>query len=497
MGLEQTVRNAAEKVSELRLAGIDPYPEKTPDHVNIRTVVESFEAGTLDGEVGVVGRLSAKRGHGKLSFGDLEDSTGKIQLYLRLDVIGQEGLDLFRELDLGDWVWASGVVVRTKRGEISVSVTKLMLIAKILRPYPDKWKGLKDQESRYRQRHVDLMINPTTRKIFAKRAETIGSLRRTLQRRGFLEVETPILQPIYGGAAARPFETYHHVHDRHLYLRIAVELYLKKLLVGGLERVYEIGRCFRNEGMDRLHNPEFTLLEAYQAFTDMYGMMELAEDLLRSATDDACGTTTITYQGTTIDLGMPFQQASMDELLLEHAGVGVFSADENVLLDACTRAGLEEIPPKPSRSWLIDKLFSLAVEPRLMQPTFVVGQPVGMSPLARASSNDKRLASRFELFVAGREIVNAYSELNDPLEQRDRLERQREVTEGDDRHPVDESFLTALEYGMPPAGGLGLGVDRLVMLLTDMASIQDVLLFPQMRPIVNNADQPARSLEAE
>jgi lysyl-tRNA synthetase class 2 len=497
MGLEQTVQNAAEKVNELRLAGIDPYPEKTPEHLSIRTVLESFEAGTLDGEVGVVGRLSAKRGHGKVSFGDLEDSTGKIQLYLRLDVLGQEGLDLFGKLDLGDWVWASGVVVRTKRGEVSVSVTKLVLIAKILRPFPDKWKGLKDQESRYRQRYVDLMINPNTKEVFAKRAKIIGSLRHTLHSRGFLEVETPMLQPIYGGAAARPFETYHHVHERQLYLRIAVELSLKKLLVGGMERVYEIGRCFRNEGMDRLHNPEFTLLEAYQAFTDMHGMMELAEELIRSAAHEACGTTMITYQGAEIDFRGPFQHETMGELLLEHAGFDALSADEDILLDACKRAGLEETPPKPTRVWLLDKLFSLCVEPRLVQPTFVVGQPIEMSPLARMSTKNRRLASRFELFAAGREIVNAYSELNDPLEQRDRLEQQRQVVPGDDRHPVDESFLTALEYGMPPAGGLGLGVDRLVMLLTDMPSIQDVLLFPQMRPIVKDTDHTARSLEAE
>lgn len=493
MGLEQTVRNAAEKVKELRLAGIDPYPEKTPERVSITEVLASFEAGVLDGEVGVVGRLTAKRGHGRVSFGDLDDGTGKIQLYFRLDIIGQEGLDLFGKLDLGDWVWAFGEVVRTKRGEISVSVAKLMLIAKTLRPYPDKWKGLKDQESRYRQRYVDLMINPTTRRVFTKRAEIIGSLRRTLHRRGFLEVETPMLQPIYGGAAARPFETYHNVHDRRLYLRIAVELYLKKLLVGGMERVYEIGRCFRNEGMDRLHNPEFTLLEAYQAYSDMYGMMELAEDLVRTAADEACGTTAIQYQGTRIDFGGPFQTRSMDELFLEYVGSDVVSADDDTILERCEQVGLKEIPPKPSRIWLLDKLFSLVVEPQLVQPTFVVGQPIGMSPLARASSNDSRLAARFELFVSGREIVNAYSELNNPLEQRERLEKQRQATQTDERHPVDEDFLTALEYGMPPAGGLGLGVDRLVMLLTDMPSIQDVLLFPQMRPTMKDATLAARN----
>jgi lysyl-tRNA synthetase class 2 len=488
MGLEQTVYNAAEKMRELRQAGIDPYPENTPDHISIRQVLHSFEEGGIDGEVGVVGRLTAKRGHGKVSFGDLEDGTGRIQLYLRFDVIGQEGLDLFSRLDLGDWVWAHGGVVRTKRGEISVSVTRLMLLSKILRPYPDKWKGLKDQESRYRQRYVDLMISPGARAVFAKRAEIIRSLRRTLERRGFLEVETPILQPIYGGAAARPFETYHNVHERELYLRIALELPLKKLLVGGMGRVFEIGRCFRNEGMDRLHNPEFTLLEAYEAFSDMHGMMELAEDLVRSAASDMSKGSTITYQGTLIDLREPFEQRIMSELLREHAGFDAFSADDDLLHEACLRAGVEELPLKPGRVWLIDKLFSLLVEPLLVQPTFVVGYPLGTSPLARASSKDAQMAARFELYVAGREIVNAYSELNDPIEQRDRLEKQRDVTVDDDRHPVDEGFLTALEYGMPPAGGLGLGVDRLVMLLTDTASIQDVLLFPQMRPIGRNTE---------
>lgn len=482
MGLEETIAASVEKVGVLRADGVEPYPELTPPRIEVGEALQRFEEGRLEGSAGVAGRLVAKRGHGKMAFGDIVESGAKIQLFLREGSSSCEALALFRRLDLGDWVWASGPVVRTRTGEISVDVRDLRLLSKIVRPLPDKWKGFRDQETRYRQRYLDLMVNPESRMVFVRRAAVIRALRDVLDGRGFLEVDTPILQALYGGAAARPFTTHHHVLDRELYLRIALELHLKRLLVGGMPKVYEIGKCFRNEGMDRLHNPEFTLLEAYEAFSDRDGMMDLAQALLQHAADMVSGTRQIAYQGSEINLDGAFTRHSMRDLLVEHAGVDPMNASPGDLVEACVRHGLAEIPGTPGRAWLVDRLFSLAVEPALIQPTFVTGHPIEVSPLARADQADPRIAARFELFVAGREVVNAYSELNEPSEQRRRLEAQRALGEIGEGHPVDEDYLRALEYGMPPAGGLGLGVDRLVMLLTDQPSIQDVILFPHMRP---------------
>lgn len=483
MGLAHTLAAGLEKIRVLRQDGIEPYPEHTPPRVPIAATLLRFERGQLQGPVGVAGRLTAKRGHGKLSFGDLVEGDAKIQLLLREDSAGPAAMALFRRLDLGDWVWAHGTVVRTRTGEVSVDVRELRLLAKILRPLPDKWKGVKDQEARCRQRYLDLMANPSSRSVFEKRAAVIRSLRGTLDSRGFLEVDTPMLQTLYGGAAARPFVTHHHALDRTLYLRIALELHLKRLLVGGIPKVYEIGKCFRNEGMDRLHNPEFTMLEVYEAFSDLEGMMALTEALVHHAAEEVVGNTRVPFEGIEVEVKGPYPRRPMSELVRERTGLDIFDAPEDDLCEACVNLGLAEVPEAASRGWLVDKLFSLAVEPHLVQPVFVTNHPIELSPLARADAQDPRTAARFELFIAGREMANAYSELNDPVEQRRRLEAQRRTNEAGERHPVDEDFLRALEYGMPPAGGLGVGVDRLVMLLAGQPAIQDVILFPHMRPV--------------
>ncbi len=487
MGLEQTLAAGIEKVRSLRASGIDPYPEHTPPRITIAEALHLFERGSADQDVGVAGRLVATRPHGKVAFGDVVDGTGKIQLFLRAGHADAGAMELFRRLDVGDWVHALGPLVRTRTGEISVDVRELRLLTKILRPLPDKWRGLKDHEARARQRYLDLLVNPTSRDVFLKRARVVRALRRVLDERGFLEVDTPVLQTLYGGAAARPFVTHHHALDRTLYLRIALELHLKRLLVGGFPKVYEIGKCFRNEGMDRFHNPEFTMLEAYEAFSDRDGMMDLAEALVRGAAEEVMGGTRVVLADREVDLAGPYPRRPMGELLREKVGVDPFETPDDDLVEACVEHGLEDIPPNPPHAWLIDKLFSLAVEPTLIEPTFVTNPPLELSVLARADSSNPRTAARFELYVGGREVVNAYSELNDPLEQRRRLQAQRRLSETGESHPVDEDFLRALEYGMPPAGGLGLGVDRLVMLLAQQQSIQDVILFPHMRPAPDEA----------
>lgn len=482
MALEHTIATGVEKLRLLREEGIDPYPERTPPRSPICRVVAAFEAHQATGPVGVAGRLVAKRGHGKLAFGDLVEDSCKIQLMVRQDRVTATGWDLFRRLDAGDWVWAYGPVVRTRTGEISVDVEDLLLLSKSLRPLPDKWKGLRDHEARHRQRYLDLMVNAESRRTFERRAAVVRALRAALDERGFLEVDTPVLHPLYGGAAAKPFTTHHLALDMTLYLRIALELHLKRLLVGGITKVYEIGKCFRNEGMDRLHNPEFTMLEVYEAFSDLEGMMELAQHLVERAAREATGDVVVSWEAQRLNLQGPYPRRSMIELLEEHTGLHPLEAPEDVLLEACVERGATQVPETPTRSWMVDKLFSLAVQPLLIQPTFVTNHPLELSPLARADGRQPRTAARFELFVGGLEVANAYSELNDPLEQRRRLEEQRRSRAGGEAHPVDEDFLRALEYGMPPAGGLGLGVDRLVMLLTGQRSIQDVILFPHMRP---------------
>ncbi|MBN1192630.1 MAG: lysine--tRNA ligase, partial [Coriobacteriia bacterium] len=414
----------------------------------------------------------------------IRDGSGELQLFCRLNVLGEEGFAFAGGLDLGDWVGASGTVLRTRRGEISVAPTDVRLLSKSLRPLPEKFHGLNDTETRYRQRYIDLVANPEVRGVFETRFAVISAIRRFMERRGFLEVETPMLQPIPGGATARPFVTHHNALDMDLYLRIAPELYLKRLLVGGFERVYEINRSFRNEGMSPRHNPEFTMLEAYQAFGNMESMRELTESLITSVAEETLGTLSLEYQGVQVSLASPWRQAPMAELVSEAVGREVsvhISAAE--LAELCD-ANEVHVEAGWGSGKMLAELFEKLVEHTLVEPTFVTLYPAEISPLARRNEVDSELTDRFELIITGREFANAFSELIDPVDQRQRFEAQTAAKNaGDDEAMwVDEDYLRAQEYGMPPAGGLGIGIDRLVMLLTDSASIRDVLLFPHMRP---------------
>jgi lysyl-tRNA synthetase class 2 len=477
-----------QKLEALRSAGIEPYRDSF--HVDARSaeLAERFAdlaSGTeTDDVVSVAGRLVARRDQGKVAFLVIRDSTGDLQLFCRQNVLGEAEFDLATQLDLGDWVGATGRVVRTRRGELSVSPSEIVLLSKSLRPLPEKFHGLTDTETRYRQRYVDLIANPEVRDVFLTRFKIISAIRRFMESRGFLEVETPMLHPIPGGAAARPFVTHHNTLDMDLYLRIAPELYLKRLLVGGFERVYEVNRSFRNEGMSPRHNPEFTMLEAYQAFTNLEGMMELTESLIVSVAEEVLGTLRLTYQGTEIDLTPPWRVATMLDLVSDAAGETIsFARSQTELRALCAR---HEIPVEESwgRGKLINELFEKLVEHKLVQPTFVTEYPLETSPLARMKPGEPDLTERFELIVSGREIANAFSELIDPVDQRERFTAQLNAKHAGDDEAMgyDEDYLRAQEYGMPPAGGLGIGIDRLVMLFTDAASIRDVLLFPHMRP---------------
>ncbi len=476
------------KRDALQAAGEEPY--KLSFDVSHPVSALTAEFGSLEpGEdtsdvVSVAGRLVAYRDQGKAAFLVLRDATGDLQLFCRTNVLGEEGFEQLGRLDLGDWVGATGTVLRTRRGELSVSPSQVTLLAKALRPLPEKFHGLTDTETRYRQRYVDLIANPEVRDVFLTRFRIVASIRRFMESRGFLEVETPMLHPIPGGAAARPFVTHHNALDMELYLRIAPELYLKRLLVGGFPRVFEINRSFRNEGISQRHNPEFTMLEAYQAFTDMRGMIELTESLIKNAATEVLGTTTITYQGDTVELGGTWRRATMIELTSEAAGTDVsFARSLEELRGLCST---HEIPIENGwgKGKLITELFEKLVERTLVQPTFVTEYPLETSPLARKITGREDLTDRFELIITGREFANAFSELVDPVDQRERFAAQMAAkADGDDEAMgYDEDYLRAMEYGMPPAGGMGLGIDRLVMLLTDSASIRDVLLFPALRP---------------
>ena len=444
-----------------------------------------LEPGTeTDEVVSVAGRLVARRDQGKAAFLVIRDGTGDLQLFCRQNVLGESAFDLATGLDLGDWIGATGSVMRTRRGELSVSPSEIVLLSKSLRPLPEKFHGLTDTETRYRQRYVDLIASPEVREVFLTRFKIISAIRRFMDSRGFLEVETPMLHPIPGGAAARPFVTHHNTLDMDLYLRIAPELYLKRLLVGGFERVYEVNRSFRNEGMSPRHNPEFTMLEAYQAFTNLAGMMELTESLIVAVAEEVLGALELTYQGEEIDLTPPWRVVTMLELVSEAAGEVVsFEWSLEELRALCER---HEIPVESTwgRGKLINELFEKLVEHALVQPTFVTEYPLETSPLARKKPGEPDLTERFELIVCGREMANAFSELIDPVDQRERFAAQMSAKDAGDDEAMgyDEDYLRAQEYGMPPAGGLGIGIDRLVMLLTDAASIRDVLLFPHMRP---------------
>ena len=476
------------KLDALRAMGVQPYA----DHWDVTARAEQLEAHHADLEAGsetdnvvsVAGRLVAKRDQGKVVFLVIRDATGDLQLFIRINAVGEDAYQAIKDLDLGDWIGAVGTVMRTRRGELSVAPSQVTLLSKSLRPLPEKYHGLSDTETRYRQRYVDLIANPEVRGVFATRFKIVAAIRRYMEAAGYLEVETPMLHAIPGGAAAKPFVTHHNALDMPLYLRIAPELYLKRLLVGGFERVYEVNRSFRNEGISVRHNPEFTMLEAYQAYGNMDSMMDLTEGVITHVAQEVLGTVEIEYQGAKVSLASPWRRATMIELTTAAAGEDVsFGRSVEELRALCAK---HEVPFEKSfgRGKLITELFEKLVEHTLAEPTFVTMYPAETSPLARRNDGNPELTDRFELIILGREYANAFSELVDPVDQRGRFETQAAAKDAGDEEAmwVDEDYLRAQEYGMPPAGGMGLGVDRLVMLLTDSASIRDVLLFPHMRP---------------
>ena len=472
------------KMQELAARGVDPYGQRFARTHTARQILDSFEQ-LEGGQATVAGRVMAIRGHGKASFAVVADISGQIQIYVREDEVGADAYAVFKLWDIGDIVGVAGEVFRTHRGEISVKAKTLTFLTKSLRPLPEKFHGLQDVELRYRQRYLDLIMNREVKDTFVVRSRIIRGIRNYLDSQGFLEVETPVLHNIAGGAAARPFITHHNALDIDLYMRIALELHLKRLIVGGLERVYEIGRVFRNEGIDIRHNPEFTLLELYQAYSDYNGMMELCENMISSVAREVLGTDTVSYQGTEICLAAPWKRVTMFEAIREYAGVDFNAIQNDAEARAAAAAAGLEFAKDASRGDIINLFFEEKVEENLIQPTFIMDYPIEVSPLVKRKHDAPELVYRFEAFVYGRELANAYSELNDPIDQRGRFERQMELrAKGDEEaNETDEDFLRALEYGMPPTGGMGIGVDRLCMFLTDAASIRDVLLFPTMKPL--------------
>lgn len=481
--LNELMKVRRQKLDDLRARGLDPFGgrfERTHLSSEIINGIDELEGQS----VSVAGRIMAIRGHGKATFMDLLDLGGKIQIYGKLDQLGDEGYGLFISLDIGDIVGVRGKVFRTRRGEITVGAESFVLLTKCLRPLPEKWHGLKDVDLRYRQRYLDLIVNPESREVFIRRSRIIKAIRDYLDQQGFLEVETSCMHPIAGGAAARPFITHHNALDMDLYLRIAIELYLKRLIVGGLEKVYEIGRVFRNEGISTRHNPEFTMLELYQAYADYTDMMDLTERLIYNVAMEILGTPFLRGYDREIDLTPPWPRVPMVELIRTHTGVDFDSVTSDVESHKVARDLGVEVDESAPRGKVIFAIYEELVEPKLVSPTFVIDYPVEVSPLAKRKKDDPRYAYRFELIITGREIANAFSELNDPIDQRDRFIQQLKEREAGDEeaHMFDEDFLRALEYGMPPTGGLGIGVDRLIMLLTGAESIRDVILFPTMRP---------------
>ena len=481
------VRIRREKLAQLQESGCDPFQLTrfcvTSDSAAIKQHFDEME----NQPVSVAGRLMSKRGMGKVSFCDLQDKSGRIQLYVRRDEVGEDAYDQFKKYDIGDIVGVEGTVFRTQRGEMSVRAAKVTLLSKALLPLPEKFHGLTDRETRYRQRYVDLIVNPEVRRNFEIRSRFIKFVRNFMDARGYIEVETPVLNTISGGATARPFITHHNTLDIDMYLRIATELPLKRLIVGGLDRVYEIGRIFRNEGMDPKHNPEFTTIELYQAYADFNDMMDLFEDLLSSAAKEITGSYRLEWRGEQLDLAPGWPRLAMHEAVKQYLGIDfmAISSDEEAV--AAAKAIGVELGDTTEKTWgnALYACFDQKVEEQLVQPTFITMHPVDVSPLAKRSPADPRLTERFELFICRSEMGNAFSELNDPIDQRARFQKQVELRDkGDDEAGMmDEDFITALEYGMPPTGGLGIGIDRCVMLLTNSDSIRDVILFPTMKPL--------------
>jgi lysyl-tRNA synthetase, class II len=478
------IADRREKLERLREAGVDPFPHAFPDRTDVAAVRAAHD-GLADGEetdarYRVAGRLVARRGHGKSAFLDLVDRTGRIQLHARADVLGPDRHQELLHVDLGDIVGVSGTAFKTRKGELSLALSGWELLAKSLRPPPDKFHGIEDTETRYRRRELDLMANEETRELFRKRALVVSAVREWLDAEGFLEVETPVLQPLYGGALARPFTTHHNALDRHLYLRIATELYLKRLVVGGFERVYELGKDFRNEGISYKHNPEFSMLEWYEAYADYADAAERLERLVAFVAERVNGTTRVERDGAEIDLAPPWRRLTMREAIRDRTGIDIAEHPDR---DTLAAAMGTEADPREGWGKLVDGLLSKSVEPELRDPTFILDYPVELSPFAKAHRSEPGLVERWEAFAGGMEIANAFTELNDPDEQRRRFEAQREEqARGDEEtQPYDETFVEALEQGMPPTGGVGLGIDRLVMLLTGARTLREVVLFPAMR----------------
>jgi lysyl-tRNA synthetase class 2 len=483
------------QLDELRAAGVNPYPyrfDRTVTLAELRAAHDQLEPGTeTDVQVAVAGRIMLSRDSGKLVFATMRDRDGDVQLFVSKAVVGDDAFDAFKGIDLGDWVGVYGTVMTTRKGELSVKVDRFELLSKAVRPLPDKWHGLTDTDTRFRQRYADLIVNDEARRTFAVRHAVISSFRRTLHGRGFMEVETPVLHVEAGGAHARPFLTHHNTLDMQLFLRIALELHLKRLIVGGMERVFEIGRIFRNEGISTRHNPEFTMMELYQAFADYSEMIETTEALITQAAIDATGSSVVTVfrpdgGSEAIDLAQPWRQARMIDLVKDAIGVEVHPSQPVDQLRALAARHNVSVHPRWGSGKIIEELFEATAEHMLIAPTFVTGHPVEISPLARVDRNDPFLTERFELFVGARELANGYSELNDPVEQRARFVDEQAAKDAGDAEAgtVDEDYLRALEYGMPPTGGLGIGMDRVAMLIAGVNSIKEVILFPTLRPEV-------------
>lgn len=487
--LNEHMRVRLEKMQAYREQGIDPFGDKYIRTHLAEELTEKYDQYSKEEleemaiETTIAGRIMTKRGKGKVGFSHIQDLSGQIQLYVRKDAIGEEAYEIFKSADLGDIVGVTGTMFKTNVGELSVKANEFTMLTKALRPLPEKFHGLKDVEQRYRQRYLDLITNADSKETFILRSKIIQSMRRYLDERGFLEVETPMMHGIAGGASARPFETHHNALDIPLYMRIAIELHLKRLVIGGIEKVYEIGRVFRNEGVSTRHNPEFTMIELYEAYADYHDIMELVENLVAHIAKEVTGSSTVTYGEEEINLEPKWARLHMVDAIKEYTGVDFWkhmSVDE---ARALAKEHGVEIQDTFEYGHIVNEFFEQKVEEKLIQPTFVYGHPVEISPLAKKNKKDERFTDRFELFIVGREHANAFSELNDPIDQRERFEAQvKEKEQGNDEaQEMDEDFLEALEYGMPPTGGLGIGIDRLVMLLTNSPSIRDVLLFPQMR----------------
>ena len=483
--LNELLQIRRDKLTALREAGMDPFQQVRFDRTsNSQEILNNFEQ--MEGqEVSIAGRIMSKRDMGKASFSHIQDQQGKIQIYVKIDEVGADQYEWFKKLDMGDIVGVKGIVFRTRRGEISVQVKEYTLLSKSLLPLPEKYHGLKDVDTRYRQRYVDLIVNPEVRDTFIKRAKATTAIRGYFDNLGYLEVDTPVLNAVQGGATARPFVTHHNALDIDLYLRIATELYLKRCIIGGFDRVYEIGRLFRNEGMDTTHNPEFTTIEFYEAYTDVNGMMERTEGLMKYVCEKVNGNMELPFGDVVIDMGKPFRRATMVELVKEYAGVDFEQITD--LEGAIAVAKEHHIKVEKKHKWgdIVSLFFEEFCEDKLIQPTFVLEHPVDISPLAKRDSVKTHMTQRFELFINGKEYANAFSELNDPIDQRERFENQMKLRAlGDlEASEMDEDYLTAMEYGMPPTGGCGIGIDRFVMLLTGNTSIRDVLLFPTMKPL--------------